>query len=221
MQDPHVLHVGPFPTPFPECVIGEAEAQGEKQRLPGAVTGKGSGLAHQRPDETGRDGVGQTGYLDGAPLAHLGPVVDVFRYGSWRQRHQASHFLLQLPLYQVVAPGDHLPDEVGVVVGGVEVAAAPEHQRLVDGILEAVVFLLGDAVFMALAVIDAGGAEAVVVQQGGVVVVKRSPPTAFHLVGGSRGIVARTTSGTPPRVQRADCRPCCNARKVSPAASSA
>ena len=32
--------------------------------------------------------------------------------------------------------------------------------------------VLGDAVFMALAGIDAGGAEAIVVQQGGVIVVK-------------------------------------------------
>ena len=32
--------------------------------------------------------------------------------------------------------------------------------------------------------------------------------------------VLRTTSGTPPRVQRA-CNPCCKARKVSPAATSA
>ena len=50
--------------------------------------------------------------------------------------------------------------------------------------------LLGDAVFMALAAIDAGGAEAVVVQQGGVVVVKRSAAAAAHLVGGGRSIVA-------------------------------
>ncbi len=50
--------------------------------------------------------------------------------------------------------------------------------------------VLGDAVFMALAAIDAGGAEAIVVQQGGVIVVQRAAAAAFHLVGGSRGIVA-------------------------------
>ncbi len=76
------------------------------------------------------------------------------------------------------------------MVDGVEVAAASEHQGLVDGVLEPVVSLLGDAIFMALAAIDAGGLETVVVQQGGVIVVKRPPPAAFHLVGGGRGIVA-------------------------------
>ena len=67
--------------------------------------------------------------------------------------------------------GDHLPDETGVVVGGVEIAAAPQDQGLVHGILQTVVGVLGDAVFMALAAIDAGGAQAVVVQQGGIIVV--------------------------------------------------
>ena len=50
--------------------------------------------------------------------------------------------------------------------------------------------LLGDAVFVALAAIDAGGPEALVVQQGGVIVVKGAAAAAFHLVSGSRGIVA-------------------------------
>ena len=40
-------------------------------------------------------------------------------------------FLLQLPLDQPVASLDHLPDEAGVVVAGVEVAAAPQDQGLV------------------------------------------------------------------------------------------
>ena len=50
--------------------------------------------------------------------------------------------------------------------------------------------MLDDAVFMALAANDAGGAEAIVVQQGGVVVVKGAAAAAFHLVSGRRGIVA-------------------------------
>ena len=61
---------------------------------------------------------------------------------------------------------------------------------MVDGVLEAVVSVLGDAVFMALAGIDAGGAEAVVVQQGGVIVVKSAAAAAAQFVGGRRGIVA-------------------------------
>ena len=50
--------------------------------------------------------------------------------------------------------------------------------------------MLGDAVLVALSPVDAGGAQAVVVQQGGVIVVKGAAAAAFHLVGGSRGIVA-------------------------------
>ena len=111
-------------------------------------------------------------YLDGAPLAHLGLVVDVFRHRGWGQGSQARHFLLQLPLCQAIASLHHLPDEAGVVVDSVEIAAAPQDEGLVDGVLEAVVGVLSDAVFMALAGIDAGGAEAIVVQQGGVIVVK-------------------------------------------------
>ena len=40
---------------------------------------------HLLPDETGGHGVGAASCLDGAPLAHPGPVVDVLRHRSWRQ----------------------------------------------------------------------------------------------------------------------------------------
>ena len=59
-------------------------------------------------------------------------------------------FLLQLFLHQAVAPVHHLPDEAGVLVERVEIAAAPQHQGLVDGVLEPVVGLLGHAVFVGL-----------------------------------------------------------------------
>ena len=64
-----------------------------------------------------------------------------------------SPFLLQLSLDQAVAFPDHLPDESGVIIAGVEVPAAPEHQGLVDSVLEPVMSLLGNAVFMALAAV--------------------------------------------------------------------
>ena len=90
---------------------------------------------------------------------------------------------------QAIALLDHLPHEEGVVVGGVEIAAAPQDQGLVDGVLEAVVALLGDAVFVVLAAIDAGGSEAVVVQQGLVIVIQSAAATATHLVSCGPGIV--------------------------------
>ena len=43
--------------------------------------------------------------------------------------------LTQLPLHQAVAPVHHLADKAGVLVEGAEVAAAPEHQGLADGVL--------------------------------------------------------------------------------------
>ena len=57
------------------------------------------------------------------------------------------------------------------IVGGVEITAASQDEGLIHGVLQAVVGVLGDAVFVALAVIDAGGAETVVIQQRGVIVV--------------------------------------------------
>ena len=81
------------------------------------------------------------------------------------------------------------PDETGVVIGGVEITAAPQDEGLVHSVFQAVVCVLGDAVFMALAGIDACGAQAVVVQQGSVIGVKRPTAAALHLVGGGGGIV--------------------------------
>ncbi|MCE2459136.1 MAG: hypothetical protein J4G14_15205 [Dehalococcoidia bacterium] len=59
-------------------------------------------------------------------------------------------FLLQLPHHQPVAPGHYLADEAGVIVDRVEVAAVPQHEGLVQDILQTVVGLLGHAVFMRL-----------------------------------------------------------------------
>ena len=58
--------------------------------------------------------------------------------------------MLQLSLRQAVASLDHPLHEYRVVVGGVKIAAAPQNQGLVYGVLDLVVALLGDAVFMAL-----------------------------------------------------------------------
>ena len=72
---------------------------------------------------------------------------------------------------------------------GVEIAAAPHDECLVHGILQTVVSVLGDAVFVALAAIDAGGPDTVVLQQGGVIGVKCPATAALQFVGGGGGIV--------------------------------
>ena len=85
---------------------------------------------------------------------------------------------------------DHPRHEEGVVVGGVKITAAPQDQGLVDGVLEPMVALLGDTVFVALAGIDAGGTQAVVIEEGLVGVIQGPAAAAAHLVSGGRGIVA-------------------------------
>ncbi len=96
---------------------------------------------------------------------------------------------LQLPHHQPVAPVHHLADEAGVLLKGVEVTAAPQHEGLVDGVLEPVVGLLGNAVLMGLSCIYQGGLEPIVVQKLGVAAVQGPAAAAPHLVGGGRGVV--------------------------------
>jgi hypothetical protein len=62
--------------------------------------------------------------------------------------------------------GEQLPEESSVAVTASEVAAAPQHQGLVEGGLEAVVPLLDVTVLVALAGLNRLPAEAVVPQQG-------------------------------------------------------
>ena len=159
--------------------------------------------------------------LDGAPLAHPGLVVDVFRHWSWRQGLQVRAFLLQLFLHQAVAPVHYLLDEGGVLLEGAEITAAPQHQGLVDGVLEPVMGLLHDTVFVGLAGIDPGGLEPIVLQELGVAVVQDPSAAAPHLAGGGEVLSERITRGLPPSAQRAFCSPCFRARKVSPVATSA
>ena len=102
---------------------------------------------------------------------------------------------LQLPLHQAVAPVHHLADEAGVLVEGAEVAAAPQHQCLAEGVLEPVVGLLGHPVLVGLACIDQGGLEPIMVQKLGVVVVQGPAAAALYLVGERRGVVGADHPG--------------------------
>ena len=63
-------------------------------------------------------------------------------------------------------------------------AGAPRDEVVADGVLEAVMVRLGDAVLAALAPVDAGRADASVVQRGGVVGVEFSAEAAVDLLGG-------------------------------------
>ena len=130
-------------------------------------------------------------------------------------------FLLRLFLHQTVAPVHHLADETGVVADHVEVATAPQHQGLINGVLEPVVCLLDDAVFVGLPGIDQRGSEAVVLQKLSVAVVEGPPAAALYLVGQGRGVVGTDHLWSATQGHRAFWSPCFRARKVSPVATSA
>ena len=100
-----------------------------------------------------------------------------------------SSFLLQLPPYQPVAPVNHLSDEAGVFSGGIEVPAAPQHEGLVQGVLQPVVGLLGHAVFVGFPGIDQCGAQTVVVQKFGIGIIESPAAAALLLVGEGRCVV--------------------------------
>ena len=98
-------------------------------------------------------------------------------------------FLLQLFLYQPVAAGHDLADEAGVIINRIEITAAPQHQSLVDGVLEPKVGLLGDAVFVGLPGINQRRFKPIMVQKLGVAVVEGPAAAAPYLVGQGRGVV--------------------------------
>jgi hypothetical protein len=69
---------------------------------------------------------------------------------------------------------DHdLAEELLVHLSIVEVAAAAEHQRLIDGGLESVMALLGISILMGLAGVDGLSLQAIVGQQGAVILLEQ------------------------------------------------
>ena len=127
---------------------------------------------HFLPDQARRHRVGPSSRLYGAPLAHPGTVVDVFRHRRRRQRLQMKTFHLQLPCHQPVAPLNHHPDEARILLLGVEVATPAQHECLIQRVFQPVVRLFDDAVLIAGPRVGAHGLEPVVLQQLGVGVVQ-------------------------------------------------
>ena len=107
-------------------------------------------------------------------------------------------FLLRLFLYHLVALVHHLTDEAGVLLKVVEIAAATQHKSLVQGVLQPVVGLLGDAVLVGFPGIDRCGAQAVVNQKFGVGLIEDPAAAALYLVGQCRGVVGADHLGVAP-----------------------
>ncbi len=66
-----------------------------------------------------------------------------------------------------------MAEEPFVVLSILEVAAAAEHQRLIDGSLESVMALLGVSILMGLAGVDGLSFQAVVGQQGAITLLEQ------------------------------------------------
>jgi len=103
--------------------------------------------------------------VDRAPRVHTGGDPTVHLQPPQRQRRQHRLFLGE-PLAAVgVPPGHDLAEKRLVLAAAGEVAASPQHQRLVNGLLEPVVALLDVAVLVRLPRPDRLGVEAVMRQQ--------------------------------------------------------
>ena len=135
--------------------------------------------------------------------------------GSGRKGSLLGQQRGRLAVVELVADG---ADEAHVRVDRREVAAAAEDQGLGEGGLEDVVGLLGDAVLVRLARLDAGRRRAVVVEHGGEAAIELAA-AAGDLVRRGREVVAAPDGGTPPIAARASCRPRTSASNVSENAS--
>ena len=91
------------------------------------------------------------------PPGHLQP--------AGRQRRQDGHLLMETLLSIGIAPGHQLLEEQLIVASAGEIAAASEHQGLVDGLLEAVMTLLDVAILVGLSRLDRPAFEPVMREQ--------------------------------------------------------
>jgi hypothetical protein len=117
-------------------------------------------------DQTARQRVGVAADVDRAP--RIDPRLDPTGHlqPAHGQRRQDGRFLGEPLLAVGVPPGHELAEEGLVRAATREVAAPPQHEGLVDGLLEPVMALLDVAVLIGLAWLDRLAFESVVRQQG-------------------------------------------------------
>jgi hypothetical protein len=128
-------------------------------------------------------------HADGAACLHPHPQPLERLQPAGRQWPKQRDLLGQPGLPPAVELAEQPLEEGGVGVAGREVPAAPEHQGLVEGRLEAVVPLLHVAVLVALAGLDGLGGQPVVVEQG-LVTPLEGVGTAAGLDGGGQAVGA-------------------------------
>jgi len=135
-------------------------------------------------DQPAGHGVGVALDVDRTAAVHPHPQPLARLQPPGGQRPQQRQFLGQPPLPVGVELPEQLPQERLVGGSAREVAAAPQHQGLVQGPLELPVALLDVAVLMGLGRLDRLPLQAVVPQQGLVAVVESSPGGARRHGGG-------------------------------------
>jgi hypothetical protein len=116
-------------------------------------------------DQPAGHGVDVALHANGAAGLHPNPQPLERLQPALRQRPEQGHLLGQASLAAGVELAEQRLEEGDVGVPAGEVAAAPQHEGLVHGGLEAVVPLLDIAVLVALAGLDGLGGQAVVVEQ--------------------------------------------------------
>jgi hypothetical protein len=105
-------------------------------------------------------------HADGAARFHPQPQPLARLQPPWGQGPQQRQFLGQAGPSPGVELCEQLLQEGGVGIPAAEVPAAPQHQGLVQRLLEAVVPLLDVTVLVALAGLDGLGGQAVMLEQG-------------------------------------------------------
>ena len=91
------------------------------------------------------------------PASHLQPAS--------RQGRQRGHLFTKTLLSRGIAAGHELLEKQLIVVSAGEIAAASEHQGLVDGLLETVMTLLDVAILVGLSRLDGLSFETVMCEQ--------------------------------------------------------
>ena len=109
---------------------------------------------HLFADQTTGQRIGVAADMDRAPRIHPGLEPSGHLEPASRQRRQNGPLFSETLLSVGIASGHERPEERLIVASTGEIAAASEHQGLVDGLLETVMTLLDIAILVGLSRLD-------------------------------------------------------------------
>jgi hypothetical protein len=141
-----------------DAMLAPASEPGQGVQLPGPVPdveGLGPDVdLHLLADQSAGQRVGVAADVDRAPGIDPGLEPPGHLQPASRQRRQGGHLLMKTLLSTGIPPGHEPLEKQLIVAPAGEIAAASEHQGLVDGLLEAVVTLLDVAILVRLPWLD-------------------------------------------------------------------